>query len=93
MPQYRQFGQTGIGSNRRVCVPHKYHLFRIGLLTYTSCSCTVATLSHTLWGKPHGRCNNSCTDRTQVDTTIVRRRRRRHSGYDRIIDRKARQTQ
>ncbi len=51
MPQYRQFGQTG--SNRRVCVPHKYHLFRIGLLTYTSCSCTVATLSHNLWNKTH----------------------------------------
>jgi hypothetical protein len=30
-----------------------FTLFRIGLLTSTTCCCTVATLSHTLWDKIH----------------------------------------
>ena len=30
-----------------------FTLFRIGLLTSTTCCCTVAILSHTLWDKIH----------------------------------------
>ena len=45
------FGLDGL--NCRVCVPHKYHLFAIGLLTSTTCSCTVPILPHKLWDNTH----------------------------------------